>query len=204
MSPGKIIVAVGAIVHDERGRILLVKHRPERGGFWQGRWIFPGGKLAPGESIAEGARREVREETGLEIEVLAPNPLAERIVREDRGGPQRGAPTGEGEVPVALHVLYVTHMARKVGGVLRPASDVGEARWVTRGELARAWGELHEDTQAIASLAGLGPHPDLLPGRRHSHEIAEPPHPRLRGRRKGTRRVSVPSPSARGKGSGSP
>ncbi len=141
MPIGRVIVAVGAIIEDEGGRILFVKHRPERGGFWQGRWIFPGGKLNPGETIVEGTHREVLEETNLEIELTRPNPLAERIVMEG--------------IAVSLHVLYITHMAIKRGGDLRPASDVGEATWVRRDELSRIWPELHEDTQIIARLARI-------------------------------------------------
>ena len=141
MPPGRIIAAVGAIVEDDEGRVLLVKHVPERGGFWQGRWIFPGGKLEAGESMIEGTKREVLEETNLEIEVTKANSLAERIVTNGSS--------------VSLHVLYITHMARKIAGELRPASDVGEARWFTKEELSQAWSELHEDTQAIAKLAML-------------------------------------------------
>lgn len=140
MPSGRIVVAVGAIVEDG-DRFLLVKHVRERRSFWSGKWIFPGGKLDTGESIADGIRREVLEETGLDIEVGRANPLAERIVRD-------GA-------HVPLHVLYITHMARRVGGTLRTASDVGEALWVSRDGLGSAWADMHEDTQRIAFLAGI-------------------------------------------------
>ena len=65
MAAEEILVAVGAVIKDENDRVLLVKHRPERGGFWQGKWIFPGGKLELGERIEDGVRREVKEETNL-------------------------------------------------------------------------------------------------------------------------------------------
>jgi len=48
------MVAVGAVIEDGEGRILLVKHVAERGGFWQGKWICPGGGLELGETIEEG------------------------------------------------------------------------------------------------------------------------------------------------------
>ena len=139
MPQGRVTVAIGAIVEDEAGRVLLVKHRPERGGFWQKRWIFPGGKLEAGESIVDGTKREVLEETNLHIHLLKANPLAERIVKDGSSVP--------------LHVLYVTHMARKISGELVPASDVGEAQWFTKEQLSHAWNDLHEDTQTIAQLA---------------------------------------------------
>ena len=67
-----ITVAVGAVIEDEAGRILLVKHVPRRGGFWQGKWICPGGRLEWGESIEEGIKREVKEETNLDISLVHP------------------------------------------------------------------------------------------------------------------------------------
>ncbi len=48
MGSGEIMVGVGAVISDGDGRILLVRHRPERGGFWQGKWICPGGRLGAG------------------------------------------------------------------------------------------------------------------------------------------------------------
>ncbi len=56
--------AVGAIVFDERERVLLVKRgRPPN----QGRWSLPGGRVEPGESARDAVVREVREETGLGV-----------------------------------------------------------------------------------------------------------------------------------------
>ncbi|MFQ5827410.1 MAG: NUDIX domain-containing protein [Dehalococcoidia bacterium] len=138
-----IMVAVGAVIEDEGGRVLLVRHVPERGGFWQGRWICPGGRLRLGESIEQGIKREVKEETNLDIELIAPLPAFDRIV-------------GAGE-ETELHVIYIDYLARVVGGELRVGDDVGEALWVERRDLPRYWGELHEDTQRLFQLAGLGP-----------------------------------------------
>jgi 8-oxo-dGTP diphosphatase len=56
-------VAVAAIVFDERDRVLLMRRRDH------GNWEPPGGVLRPGEQPDEGVAREVREETGVEIEV---------------------------------------------------------------------------------------------------------------------------------------
>ena len=51
MKEKTIIVAVGAIIKDSQGRFLLVRHKPEREGYWKGKWICPGGKLKLGEDI---------------------------------------------------------------------------------------------------------------------------------------------------------
>ena len=141
MAEERILVAVGAVVLDEQGRVLLVKHREEKGGFWKGRWICPGGKLEPGERIEDGMKREVLEETGLDVELVRPLVPFDRIVRS--------------EGRVELHVIYIDYVARKDRGEAVPGSDVGEARWVPRESLPAIWDELHEDTRRLLNIANL-------------------------------------------------
>ena len=65
-------VSAGGLVLDEQGRVLLIRARDLRG---QPVWTLPKGALAPGETSAEAALREVREETGYRCELereLAP------------------------------------------------------------------------------------------------------------------------------------
>jgi len=137
-----IMFAVGAVIRDGDGRILLVKHKAERGGFWQGKWICPGGKLEPGETLAEGALREVREETHLDIKLGRQLPAFEGIFRD-------GA-------KLLLHVVYIDFLADLIGGELKPDDDVGEAEWWDKATLRRRWRELHADTQRLLTLAGYG------------------------------------------------
>ena len=142
-----IIVAVGAVVQNADGAILLVKHVPERRGFWRGKWICPGGRLSRGESLLTGAIREVFEETGLVIRPRVALTPFERIV--GRGSETR------------LHVIYIDYLADVVTGDLVPASDIGEAIWVAPSDLPRVWPDCHEDTQRLLAIAGLGPDPAL-------------------------------------------
>jgi len=137
----KILIGVGAVIEDDKERILLVKHRPERGGFWQGKWICPGGELELGETIEEGIRREVKEETQLDIELVAPLHPFDRVVRE--GG------------EVALHVVYIDYLAKLKGGELQPGSDVGEAIWVSKEHIPEIWEDLHDDTKRLLEIAGV-------------------------------------------------
>jgi len=134
---------VGAVIEDGEGKILLVKHVEGRGGFWQGKWICPGGKLKLGETIEEGIMREVREETNLAIKLTAPLVPFDRIVKE-----------GE---ETRLHVIYIDYLAELVGGELKPASDVGQAIWVGKEELSEMWPELHDDTKRLLQIANIVP-----------------------------------------------
>ncbi|MBA7487269.1 Nucleoside triphosphatase NudI [subsurface metagenome] len=141
MAKQPIMLAVGAVIEDEAGRILLVKHVPERGGYWQGKWICPGGKLELGETIEEGIKREVREETQLEIELLAPlYPFDTVVGARDK---------------VSLHVIYIDYLARVTGGELKSGSDVGEAIWVEKERIQEIWEELHDDTRRLLQIAKI-------------------------------------------------
>jgi ADP-ribose pyrophosphatase YjhB (NUDIX family) len=107
-----------AVVVDEHGRVLCTRRGIEP---FRGMWDLPGGFIRPGEDGEAAARRELHEETGLEIatgRVLAIVP--------DRYGPQ-GEPT--------LNVFY---LARVIRGEARPASDVAEIGWFAAGELPPA------------------------------------------------------------------
>jgi 8-oxo-dGTP diphosphatase len=62
-------LAVRAVIHDDEGRCLLLRRSNVCKAF-VGTWEWPGGKADPGETFDEAVRREVREETGLEIELV--------------------------------------------------------------------------------------------------------------------------------------
>jgi ADP-ribose pyrophosphatase YjhB (NUDIX family) len=100
-----------ALCVDDEGRLLLVRRARDPD---KGKWDLPGGFLGEGEHPLEALRRELREETGLEIE---PQEFVGVFV--DR--------YGEGEEAPATLNLYWT--ARVVGGRPRAADDVCELRW---------------------------------------------------------------------------
>jgi len=62
----RFAVTAGAIVTDDHGRVLLLKHRFRPGSGWG----LPGGFIEHGEQPEDGLRRELREEIGLEVERL--------------------------------------------------------------------------------------------------------------------------------------
>jgi ADP-ribose pyrophosphatase YjhB (NUDIX family) len=145
MSDGDIMLAVGAVIRDADGRILLVRHRAERGGFWQGKWICPGGRVEQGETLAEGALREITEETHLEVKLGPILPPFETVFRDGN--------------EILLHVVYVDFLADLVGGELVPDDDIGEAEWWDQNTLSDRWNELHRDTQRLLTLAGYAAGP---------------------------------------------
>jgi 8-oxo-dGTP diphosphatase len=65
-----MILVVAAALYDARGRVLIAR-RPQ-GKHQAGRWEFPGGKVAPGESEAAALARELREELGIEVTASRP------------------------------------------------------------------------------------------------------------------------------------
>ena len=69
--PTPHVDVTAAVIRRLRGGRMLIAQRPT-GGMLGGLWEFPGGKVERGESLAEGLRREIREELGIEIEVGRP------------------------------------------------------------------------------------------------------------------------------------
>ena len=76
------LVGVGALVHDEKGRVLLIKRKFEPN---KGRWSLPGGLLETGETLVDAGRREVREELGVEIEVEGLFQVSEEVIKDAKG-----------------------------------------------------------------------------------------------------------------------
>ncbi len=112
------MLGVGALIF-ENGRILLVErgHEPLKG-----YWSLPGGVVETGEWLQDAARREVREETGLEVEIVHLLEVFERIMRDDAGDPE-------------YHYVLMDYVCRPVGGVLGAADDAAVVRWFGPDEI---------------------------------------------------------------------
>ena len=76
------LVGVGVMVKNKNGEILLGLRRSPHG---QGTWSFPGGHLEFGETMAQAAIRETKEETGLEVSELELVSLADEMGSLDKG-----------------------------------------------------------------------------------------------------------------------
>lgn len=106
------------IIEDDA--VLLVRRGAEP---FRGWWGLPGGAVELGETVVEALRREVREETNLDVEV------GRFLSYKDAVG--RDPDTGR----ILHHYVIMFFTARRVGGRLRAASDAAEARWVRREDL---------------------------------------------------------------------
>ncbi len=115
--PSSPVPGSGAVIIED-GRILLVRRRRDPG---RGLWAVPGGRVRPGETWRQAAAREVKEETGLEVEIGDPLWVGENI--------------GPGDPP-EWHFALVDFDARVVGGELRAGDDAAEARFVPLEEVA--------------------------------------------------------------------
>ncbi len=125
-------IGVGAVIFDEQHRVLLIRRgtRPALG-----QWSVPGGKLEPGETLAQACRREVLEETGLAIEPRNIIAVVERIIED-------------------FHYIIIDFLAtpqQSGSPALQAAADVSDARWVALSTLGQY--DLVEGLQRVIDQA---------------------------------------------------
>ncbi len=118
--PSRPILGVGAVVVSD-GRALLVKRGNEPA---KGVWSIPGAKVEVCETIREAVAREIREETGLDIEVGRRLDILERIFRDDTGR-------------VKYHYVLIDFAAVPTGGTLCASSDAAQVGFFAAEELER-------------------------------------------------------------------
>lgn len=111
------VPSVAAIIV-ENGNILLIRRGKEPS---KGKWSIPGGRVEWGESLVAAVKREVHEETGLEIIVGSVAGIYDLII-----------PEGD---ELAYHYVIIDYYAKQIGGELAPNDDAAEVRWVPIAEL---------------------------------------------------------------------
>ena len=121
-------VSVAGVITDDRGRMLLIQRRDNQ------RWEPPGGVLELAESIHDGLRREVHEETGLDIEPITLTGVYKNIARG---------------------IVAMVFRCKITGGQLAINEEVTAFRWVSQPDVER----LMTDAYAIRVLDALRPDP---------------------------------------------
>jgi 8-oxo-dGTP diphosphatase len=121
-----------AVVFDDAGRVLLVHHNK------LGRWLYPGGHVEPDEDPAQAAIREVREETGVGVQLISgplfahpavtvhvlPYAILEMPVSDSRIGPRRH-----------IDMVYVAHATSTA--LTAQIAEVGSVRWLPLADIGR-------------------------------------------------------------------
>ena len=116
--PERPIVGVGAVIVRD-AQVLIVKRRYDP---LAGRWSLPGGTLELGETLEAGLAREMREETGLDVEVGPVIEVFDRILLDE-------------ERRVRYHFVLVDYLCWPVSGKLQAGSDVDSAVFVAPADL---------------------------------------------------------------------
>jgi 8-oxo-dGTP diphosphatase len=116
--PDRPIVAVLAVVL--RGEEALIVQRAQQPN--AGRWGFPGGVLELGETVAEGAMRELSEETGIAAKAAGILDVHDAITRDAEGR-------------VQFHYLLIAVRGIWQSGEGEPADDAAACAWVTRDDI---------------------------------------------------------------------
>lgn len=137
-----IAVAVSAFVQDDEGRILMIRRTDND------LYSIPGGQVEPGETLTQAAIREVKEETGIGIDVtglvgLYSNPS--HVIEYDNG-----------EIRQEFSICF---RSLPIGGELHTSSESSEVHWVDR-----------------VNLAALNIHPSIQLRIEHGYENREHPY----------------------------
>ena len=133
--PSQPLVGIGVVVF-LNGRVLLVRRaNPPR----QGEWSLPGGLQHLGETVAQAACREVKEETGIDVRVLGVVDVVDLIEYEDAG------------TNVSYHFTLIELVAAWRHGEVVAGQDAAEAAWFDLDRLAPM--EMWSETIRIIHLA---------------------------------------------------
>lgn len=100
------LVSVAGLVTNEKGQILLVKSP------WRG-WEYPGGLIEPGETFQEALHREIREESGAEVEITGFVGICKNVEKD---------------------IVNIDFTCRYIGGKLTTSEESTEVIWATPEE----------------------------------------------------------------------
>lgn len=114
MERKKPSITVDAIILNEKKEILLIKRKNDP---FKDRWALPGGFVEYGERVEEAVVREVKEETGLDVEILKLHNVYSDPKRDPRG-----------------HTISIVYHCKIIGGNLKGSDDAREARFFEYSE----------------------------------------------------------------------
>ena len=125
-APRRPVVGVGVVVLKDDHVLLIRRGKPPR----NGQWSIPGGKQKLGETWRAAAHREVREETGIEIELIGLIDVVDAIVRDGDDMTPGRRRVSDPSRPVAYHYTLVDAAALWQAGEPVAGSDAAHAEWI--------------------------------------------------------------------------
>lgn len=112
-------VAVGAVIIEDKKVLLVKRSNPPA----QGLWAIPGGKILPGETLQDALKREILEETGLQI--IADDVVHVFDVIERENG------------KIVFHYVIIDFACRILSGKPAAGDDALEVRWFCAKDLEK-------------------------------------------------------------------
>lgn len=119
----KIRVIVSAIIENSKGEILIGKKSSNRGVYLDA-WHIPGGGINGGERIEEGLKREVKEETGLEITEIEPIIFSDDITTKLKNGKSE-----------EIHMIFLDFKCKSKTDNYIPSDDLETLKWISKSEI---------------------------------------------------------------------
>ena len=113
-------VGVKILIENQEGKFLLLRRSLDKYPEVDGRWDIVGGRIDPGETLIENLRREVSEETGLELTGEPKLIAAQDILRNEN-----------------LHVVRLTYLGRATGDIKLDTEENDKYQWHTREDLKK-------------------------------------------------------------------
>lgn len=114
------IVASGGVITNEKDEVLLIKN-PRKG------WEYPGGIIELGETVPQGLIREIKEETGVDVEII-------NVVGIYTNTKKKKGYNGVEEVPT---IVTIDFLCKYISGDLRTSNESIEVRWFSKEEALR-------------------------------------------------------------------
>lgn len=132
--PNRPLIGVGTVVFKDDRVLLIRRGKAPR----KGSWSLPGGRQRLGERVRETAVREVKEETGLEVELTALLDVVDSLIRDEAGA-------------LAYHYTLIDFLAEWRAGEAVAGGDAAGVTWADPADLDRF--ELWSETQRLIAMA---------------------------------------------------
>jgi len=126
---------VGAVILNPKGKVLLCKSHK-----WENKWVIPGGHIELGEKMEDALRREIKEETGLEVHSAELLGIKESIFSETFHEPK--------------HFIFIDYLCRTNGSEVTLNEEAQDHAWVDFEELDQY--ELGGFTQSLLDRLRYG------------------------------------------------